>query len=174
MSRVIKKTEIRIEKQLDVRNVLRFQSLVQTIIRTLFKTKHIQLIKLQHHMRTIALEEKIDSDDDGSQKDLFFESEDDQKTVKKFLLWRKKIGITDAESEQQYLRQCSPISRKLYSNITPYFASKKSDITPNKPHKQHLSHSTRYLEQASDHQQFDIQVESSPSQIDNEVVEIGD
>ena len=60
MSRLIDQTEHHLKSILDIRTIMRMQSIQLAIVRILFKTKHYPLLNLQRKGNLLDLENYID------------------------------------------------------------------------------------------------------------------
>ena len=62
LSRLFDKSNDMLEKSLDVRTLMRMQSLMVTNLKVFYQPKHYSQLKLQKHARTLLKDEKCDQD----------------------------------------------------------------------------------------------------------------
>ena len=63
LKNLFQKSNEKLEKSLDVRTIMRMQSLIVANLKVFYKPKHISLLKLQRHNRTLFM---VQSDSDGN------------------------------------------------------------------------------------------------------------
>ena len=65
LKRLFLKTEDMLEASLDIRTLLRMQSLLVSHLKVFYESQHYPLLKLQRHARTIVVNENKNSDSEG-------------------------------------------------------------------------------------------------------------